>query len=403
MSGSMMPGGGQPQMSPAVVAMIQQMMQQGRGMPQAQGPMQPQPPMPPPSPGGMPGAPPMPPAGAMPMQPPGAPPGMPPGGPPMGAPPMGAMPPRMPPPGMPPGQMPGPGPGQMQQGPMPPNPFQGAQGLAAKGRFGDSVLAHMAPGEIAIPPEIQNQQLMSAIRQAFGRVGVNPSTFTAGSPQNSQNPATGAPEFSLLASLLPVVGAIGGSFIPGLGTGVGAALGGAAGGAASGALQGGLTPTQIAMMGLGGAAGGYLGGGGVGSLMSGGSTAAGAGASAAIPDAGAGGASLGTNPNTGAPIFSPSGIPTSSTGSGILGGITNLPWKAGFGAGTGAALGGALTPGAPSSGLPSGFNNPLPPLNPNFNQLRGAGTSSTPSFTNYNPYTSVTQPGQGYTFYKPTG
>jgi hypothetical protein len=71
--------------------------------------------------------------------------------------------------------------------------------------------------------------------------------------------------------------------------------------------------------------------------------------------------------------------------------------KIGSGAGIGAGLGQAVTPPPASSGLPAGFNNPLPPLNPNFNQLLGNSNASTPSFTGYNPYSVAT--GGGYNFY----
>jgi hypothetical protein len=72
-------------------------------------------------------------------------------------------------------------------------------------------------------------------------------------------------------------------------------------------------------------------------------------------------------------------------------------FKMGMGAGTGAAVGGMLAPQGNTSPLPPGFNNPLPPVNPNFNALRGSNQTSTPSFQGYNPYTSATQ--GGYSFY----
>jgi hypothetical protein len=404
MSGTM-PQQPPPQLPPQVMAMLmQQAMQRGQ-MPAGAGPPPPQmqgpmgmPNVPNPGQGG---APPMPPPGAAGMPPPGG--MMPPGQ-------MPQMAPRMPPPGMPPGQMPGPGPGQMQA--PAPNAFSPppAAALAQKGRFGDSVMAHMAPGEIAVPPEIQTPQLMAIIRQAFARAGVNPAMFTAGSQTASRNPQTGAPEFSLLSALLPVVGGVTGGV---LGGPVGAAIGGGAGGAASGALSG-MTPTQIAVMGLGGAAGGYLG------APSGAAPTAGVGdATAALGSQGAnnfeaaqaarmaGGdtpAGMGLGQFAGSTGSAASGAGAAAGNQGLLGGlipqsVSNLPWKAGLYAGGGAGLAGALTPGNPSSGVPSGFNNPLPALNPNFNALRGANTSSTPTFQGYNPYAAAT--GSPFTFYQP--
>jgi hypothetical protein len=43
----------------------------------------------------------------------------------------------------------------------------------------------------------------------------------------------------------------------------------------------------------------------------------------------------------------------------------------------------------------------MPPINPNFNSLLGNGNMSRPGFNGFNPYTSVTQPGQNFNFYSP--
>jgi hypothetical protein len=130
--------------------------------------------------------------------------------------------------------------------------------MAKMGRYGDSVLAHMTPGEMAVPPEVQTPQVMHALTNAFRSMGVSPQMFQAGSPNASTNPQTGANEFSILGALLPVLGAIGGSMImPGIGTAIGGGLGGAAGGMYDKA--GGM---GTALEALGGAAGGFLGGGG---------------------------------------------------------------------------------------------------------------------------------------------
>lgn len=64
----------------------------------------------------------------------------------------------------------------------------------------------------------------------------------------------------ILDDVLPIVGAIGGSFIPGLGTAAGAALGGAIGGATSGWVQN-HNLEGLGMGALTGGAGGYFGGG----------------------------------------------------------------------------------------------------------------------------------------------
>ena len=74
--------------------------------------------------------------------------------------------------------------------------------------------------------------------------------------------------------------------------------------------------------------------------------------------------------------------------------------KPGLWAGTGASLASMLAPQQQTDPLvAAGFNKPLPPLNPNFNQLRGANTTSMPQFQNYNPYAAVTGPNPGFNFF----
>jgi hypothetical protein len=371
MSQTMMPpggapggGGGMPQLPPQVLQMLMQRMQ-GGGM------------------GGPPGM-----AGPG-SPPPGGPPGAPPGG-------MAGGPPPSPPGGMPPGAPP----------PIP-QPGQAAQ-LAQQGRFGDSIIAHVTPGEISVPPQIQTPQLIAALQQAFARAGVSLPQFTAGSPQTSHNPATGAPELSLWSALLPILGAVGGgvagSVIPGLGTAAGAALGGGLGGAAGGLAdhQSGL---GVGLSALGGAAGGYFGApagaAGVGAEAS--SLAAEQGLAQSLASASGQAAGEAAPGMLGA---ASSGLNPYSTGAtGLAGNLQSaMPYlKTGLAAGTGAGIGGALAPPTQTNPLvAAGFNRPLPPLNPNFNQLRGAGTVSSPQFTNYNPYTAVTGGSPGYNFFPPS-
>ena len=366
------PGGAMPppQLPPQVLQMLmqQRMQQQGGGMPPGGAPMPP-----PPGPGGSPQ------------------PGM------AGPPP--ALAPRMPPPGSPAAQGP-------QGQPMSP------QAMAGAGRTGDSIIAHMAPGEIAIPPQVQaaNPQLMQMIHAAFMKAGVNPSQFTAGSASASHNPTTGQPEFNILSSILPVAGAALGSFIPGIGTAAGMAAGGALGGAAGGALNGGGIAPIIGGA-LGGGVGGYAGGGGFGSLgglanTSGAAAANSSPFSSNVPgniNAMAPNAGAVANPELGgATGFSPGGPAETMPSGGGLGGLMGQ-LKGSSLAGIGAGLGSALAPVAQKSILPPGFNNNLPPTNPQFGALNGSGVANTPSFGGYNPYAAVTQPGGGYTFYKPGG
>lgn len=287
--------------------------------------------------------------------------------------------PMMPPPGAgapmaPPGQAGGTAGGMPPTGPSPlGQPHLTPAQMAAEGRFGDSVVAHLTPGEVQVPPQVQTPHLMHVLQQAFAKAGVSPAQFTAGSGASSHNPATGAPEYSLLAALLPILGGAAGSFIPGLGTGLGAAIGGGLGGAAGGMIDktGGM---NTALSALGGAAGGYLAGGG------------------------------GLNPAS-APMQGPtlSGAPLDATPFGGTPPSAMGALRTGMGAGLGSAVGGMLTPPNQdnSAASPPGFNNPMPPLNRNFNALLGNGQSSHASFNGYNPFTAAT--GQPYNIYSPTG
>jgi hypothetical protein len=375
MSGGMIPpgGGGAPQLPPQVMQALMQRMQGGGGAP-----------MPPP------------------------------GGPPMGGPPQG-----MPPPGMPPGGPPhgmppqqgspfGGGGAPPQQGGPPP-----AAQLAAQGRFGDSIVAHVTPGEVSIPPQVQTPQLMAAIRAAFAHFGIDPAQFTAGSPQTSHNPNTGAPELSLWSALLPVAGAAAGSFIPGVGTAAGMAIGGALGGAAGGYIDTGRLDAA-ALGAAGGAAGGYVGGGGLGSL---GGLAGSAGTAATEVPATAGTeAATATASGVGGNVFGPGNNPeigamstAAQTGAAQVANpspvtetpsiLSRIPVRGSMLAGVGAGLGTSLAPTPTVNSAPPGFSNHMGPVNPNFNQMRGSGQVSRPNFAGYNPYAAVSGPNPGYNFY----
>lgn len=262
--------------------------------------------------------------------------------------------------------------------------------MAAQGRFGDSTIAHLTPGEVQVPPQVQTPQLMHMLAQAFAKAGVSPQQFTAGSPQSSHNPATGAPEYSLLAALLPILGGVGGNLIaPGIGGAIGGALGGAAGGAADHAGT-----TNMLASAAGGGLGGYIGGGG----MSGGGAAG-----AAAPSTSPFGSGLSAAAN---PELNTSAAATEAMPAGAAGGSPSYTQmlKPGLGAGLGSAVGGMLAPPSSSqqSGLPPGFNNPMGPITPNFNQLLGNGQANRPSFGGYSPYSAATG-GGSYNFYSPNG
>ena len=139
----------------------------------------------------------------------------------------------------------------MNEGGMPSEQYpmqEEASELAERGRYGDTTLVHMTPGEV----------------RGLASLG-----------QLTINPDTGLPEAFSLKSILPVIGGIAGSFLlPGIGTALGAsALGATAIGAGLGTTAGGLLAGQS----LGEAAlGGVMSGAmsfGIGSLMGAGDVA----------------------------------------------------------------------------------------------------------------------------------
>ena len=153
--------------------------------------------------------------------------------------------------------------------------MSGIQDLAQHGRGNDTMMAHVTPGEMMVPPEMMQRHpdLQKHLYQAYVDEGMDPRQFKVGSGITSLNPTTGKAEFGFFKKLFkaaaPVVGyAMGGA--------AGAAIGGALAGASDGGgWKGGLTGAAIGYIGgslaQGGAFGdtiaGYSGGGigGVGS------------------------------------------------------------------------------------------------------------------------------------------
>jgi hypothetical protein len=56
----------------------------------------------------------------------------------------------------------------------------------------------MTPGEMAVPPQIQTPQVMTALNRAFATQGASAAQYTAGSPAQGVNPSTGMPEFQMV-------------------------------------------------------------------------------------------------------------------------------------------------------------------------------------------------------------
>jgi len=72
--------------------------------------------------------------------------------------------------------------------------------MAAMGREGDDVVAHLQTGELVIPLALieQDEELKESIFQRLREMGVeDPERYVVGSEANSLNPETGAPEFFL--------------------------------------------------------------------------------------------------------------------------------------------------------------------------------------------------------------
>lgn len=287
------------------------------------------------------------------MMPQGAPPPVagaaPPAMPPMGAPPMGQ--------GQPPAAQAAPGAAGQRFTP---------QQLAALGRNGDQTIAHLTPGEIAVPPQVQTPKVLATINKAFQKKGISPAQFTAGSPQSSVNPQTGVPEYNFLSAFLPAaLGIAGSAIVPGLGLAMSPMLAGALGGGAGtflGGMLSGQTPMQAALAGLGSGAGGYM----LGNLMS-------PAASAASAGAGAGSASM-ANEVAQQAVKSPFDVAMGPSGAAALSDPTanlanftqaaNLAPGAASAASSAASSVAAPTVSGGSSGLLNSFKNYFQNINP---------------------------------------
>lgn len=114
-----------------------------------------------------------------------------------------------------------------------------ASKMAKKGRYGDTEMAHVTPGEIVLPRETQTPDVMGTVASEFDRQGIPLSRYTVQDTGNSQNPDTGKNEF-FLKSLIKIAAPVVGGMIGGPpGAAVGSAIGGLIGG--DGAPSGGAT------------------------------------------------------------------------------------------------------------------------------------------------------------------
>ena len=127
--------------------------------------------------------------------------------------------------------------------------------LAAQGRNGDSVLAHLTPGEVVLPAEMfDDPQFEATVESRFNELDLDPERYVVGMGIASLNANTGLEEFFLkkigkffkkvVKKVAPIAGPLA-NFIPGVGPlvapGIGAATNLAAGKGLKGAIAGGLS------------------------------------------------------------------------------------------------------------------------------------------------------------------
>jgi len=124
-----------------------------------------------------------------------------------------------------------------------------AQQLAQAGGGEDTMLAHLRPGEIVLPPEMmEDPEFETMVETKFNQLGINPEQAVAGIGIASLNESTGLEQFGFFKkigkSLKKVVKKVAplAVFVPGIGTALGGALGG----------LGGLATKGLAKVGLGG-------------------------------------------------------------------------------------------------------------------------------------------------------
>jgi len=132
-------------------------------------------------------------------------------------------------------------------------------GIARLGRDEDKYMAHVAAGEMVVPPVI-TAETRARLFQEMQQVGLDPSEYTVGEGM-SINPITGLPEFGFFKKIIKQAGPI-------LGAAAGFAIGGPAG-AAAGAGLGTKTSAMPSEDILRNAALAFGGTGGLGSLGTG--------------------------------------------------------------------------------------------------------------------------------------
>lgn len=293
------------------------------------------------------------------------------------------------------GQPPMAGQGAQQTPQIDPQMLQMLQQIAAMGRGGDSLLAHLTPGEVAVPPEVQSPKVLATLNKEFNKKGVQMDQFTAGSPNSSLNPSTSLPEYNFMSAFLPAALGIAGSLaLPGLGTGLSAGLAGALGGGlgtTAGGLLAGQKPLQAILSGVGAGAGGYA----ANSLFNPSTAAAAASTGQGASQAGTQAANAAANGgvSAGDPFGAigqsvPNGPLPSLAPQSTLSSLTSRIPSA-IGSGIGAFVGGQMGKPVPNTPVakPSGFDDrfPTPSNYPSWQSALGQNNYSgpQPNFTGY--------------------
>lgn len=124
--------------------------------------------------------------------------------------------------------------------------------LARAGRFGDTQMAHTTPGEIILPLDIQDEELMNFVAQKFEEYGIPMNKYVV--QDEGTNPETGEAEYFSLGGLFKSILPAAASMIPGVGQIAGPVVGalmsgsgGSSGGAASNGASGGTTANLAAL------------------------------------------------------------------------------------------------------------------------------------------------------------
>ena len=143
--------------------------------------------------------------------------------------------------------------------------FEIGNKMASFGRNGDDQLVHMKTGEIAVSPDLleENPKLAEELTNAFQRSNVDMDRYVAGSPSNSINPMTGQREFflkKLVKGIKKVFKAVAPIIIPMainfFAPGLGAVASGALGAGIGTLVQGGSFKDALKSAAIGGFAGG---------------------------------------------------------------------------------------------------------------------------------------------------